>query len=152
MSSTGTFPSRTAAIHKVTNHLSLILKKISTFTSFLTLFSPRANLASKKDRIESLEKRLDMNRGHMTKEAKRAAKTEKKLKILTGGYQVLIFSSSFNRTVHLYIIATFGDLQRQFTIIFFYSKSRGRTDKAADILITVCIFNIILIVVIIRSS
>ena len=49
----------------------------------------RANLASKKDRIESLEKRLDMNRGHMTKEAKRAAKTEKKLKILTGGYQVL---------------------------------------------------------------
>ena len=50
----------------------------------------RANLASKKDRIESLEKRLDMNRGHMTKEAKRAAKTEKKLKILTGGYQVLV--------------------------------------------------------------
>ena len=55
----------------------------------LTLPLPRANLASKKDRIESLEKRLDMNRGHMTKEAKRAAKTEKKLKILTGGYQVL---------------------------------------------------------------
>ena len=54
-----------------------------------TLYSHRANLASKKDRIESLEKRLDMNRGHMTKEAKRAAKTEKKLKILTGGYQVL---------------------------------------------------------------
>ena len=91
-----------------------------------------------------------MNRGHMTKEAKRAAKTEKKLKILTGGYQVLIFSSSFNGTVHLYIIAKFDDLQRQFTIIFFYSKSRGRTDKAADIPITV--FNIIFIVVIIRSS
>merc|ERR550519_2232617 len=47
----------------------------------------RANLASKKDRIESMEKRLEANRGHMTKEAKRAAKTEKKLKILTGGYQ-----------------------------------------------------------------
>jgi len=47
----------------------------------------RANLATKKDRIESLEKRLETNRGHMTKEAKRAAKTEKKLKILTGGYQ-----------------------------------------------------------------
>merc|ERR1712025_190953 len=47
----------------------------------------RANLASKKDRIESLEKRLETNRGHMTREAKRAAKTEKKLKILTGGYQ-----------------------------------------------------------------
>ncbi|KAG1677882.1 Cell division cycle 5-like protein [Nymphon striatum] len=47
----------------------------------------RANLASKKDRIESLEKRLEQNRDHMTKEAKRAAKLEKKLKILTGGYQ-----------------------------------------------------------------
>ena len=47
----------------------------------------RANLASKKDRIESLEKRLETNRTHMTKEAKKAAKTEKKLKILTGGYQ-----------------------------------------------------------------
>ena len=47
----------------------------------------RANLASKKDRIESHEKRLETNRGHMTKEAKKAAKTEKKLKILTGGYQ-----------------------------------------------------------------
>ena len=58
----------------------------------------RANLASKKDRIESLEKRLDMNRGHMTKEAKRAAKTEKKLKILTGGYQVLV-----KKTIHHHI-------------------------------------------------
>ena len=68
----------------------------------------RANLASKKDRIESLEKRyflfvrvlfvcnelivgmthrLDSNRSHMTKEAKRAAKIEKKLRILLGGYQ-----------------------------------------------------------------
>jgi len=47
----------------------------------------RANLASKKDRIESMEKRLEGNRQHMTKEAKKAAKIEKKLKILTGGYQ-----------------------------------------------------------------
>ncbi|MEE6514022.1 hypothetical protein FKM82_021944, partial [Ascaphus truei] len=47
----------------------------------------RANLASKKDRIESLEKRLEINRGHMTAEAKRAAKMEKKMKILLGGYQ-----------------------------------------------------------------
>ncbi|KAM9316916.1 cell division cycle 5-like protein [Gastrophryne carolinensis] len=47
----------------------------------------RANLASKKDRIESLEKRLEINRAHMTAEAKRAAKMEKKLKILLGGYQ-----------------------------------------------------------------
>ncbi|KAJ8951392.1 hypothetical protein NQ318_009956, partial [Aromia moschata] len=47
----------------------------------------RANLASKKDRLESGEKRLEQNRSHMAKEAKRAAKMEKKLKILTGGYQ-----------------------------------------------------------------
>uniref|UniRef100_A0A1B6JPC5 Pre-mRNA splicing factor component Cdc5p/Cef1 C-terminal domain-containing protein n=2 Tax=Homalodisca liturata TaxID=320908 RepID=A0A1B6JPC5_9HEMI len=47
----------------------------------------RANLASKKDRLESLEKRLEQNRSHMTKEAKRAAKMERKIKIITGGYQ-----------------------------------------------------------------
>jgi len=47
----------------------------------------RASLASKKERIESLEKRLEMNRSYMTQEAKRAAKLEKKLKILLGGYQ-----------------------------------------------------------------
>merc|ERR1711962_1007548 len=47
----------------------------------------RANLASKKDRIESLEKRLEGNRQHMTKESKRATKIEDKLKILTRGYQ-----------------------------------------------------------------
>lgn len=48
----------------------------------------RANLASKKDRIESLEKKLEQNRGHMTKEAKKAGKMEKKIKIILGGYQV----------------------------------------------------------------
>ncbi|XP_054163592.1 cell division cycle 5-like protein [Oppia nitens] len=47
----------------------------------------RANLANKKDRIESLEKRLDQNRSHMTKEAKKAAKIEKKLRVYLGGYQ-----------------------------------------------------------------
>ncbi|KAK7108189.1 cell division cycle 5-like protein [Littorina saxatilis] len=47
----------------------------------------RASLASKKDRIQSLEKRLENNRNHMTKDAKQAAKLEKKLKILLGGYQ-----------------------------------------------------------------
>ena len=31
---------------------------------------------------------FQINRGHMTKDAKRAAKLEKKLKILLGGYQV----------------------------------------------------------------
>uniref|UniRef100_A0A0B6ZFC9 Uncharacterized protein n=1 Tax=Arion vulgaris TaxID=1028688 RepID=A0A0B6ZFC9_9EUPU len=47
----------------------------------------RANLASKKERIESIEKRLETNRNHMMKDAKTAAKLEKKLRILLGGYQ-----------------------------------------------------------------
>ena len=33
-----------------------------------------------------------MNRMHMTEDAKRAAKIEKKLKVLLGGYQVRIHS------------------------------------------------------------
>jgi pre-mRNA-splicing factor CDC5/CEF1 len=51
----------------------------------------RANLASKKDRLEALERKLENNRQHMAKEARRASKIEKKLKILTGGYQVFKF-------------------------------------------------------------
>lgn len=49
----------------------------------------RANLASKKDRLEATERKLEQNRKHMAKEAKRCGKIEKKLKILTSGYQVL---------------------------------------------------------------
>lgn len=48
----------------------------------------RANLASKKDRLEATERKLEQNRKHMAKEAKRCGKIEKKLKILTSGYQV----------------------------------------------------------------
>ena len=47
----------------------------------------RASMSSKKDRIEFLEKTLDNNRQLMTKEAKQAAKIEKKLKVVLGGYQ-----------------------------------------------------------------
>lgn len=47
----------------------------------------RANLASKKDRIESFEKRLEQNRKHMAREAKSCTKLEKKLRTLLGGYQ-----------------------------------------------------------------
>jgi len=47
----------------------------------------RANLANKKDRIDSMEKRLEQNRNHMKKDSKRATKIEEKLKILTRGYQ-----------------------------------------------------------------
>lgn len=59
---------------------------------FQVLFLPgqnrytRANLASKKDRLESAEKRLEQNRSHMAKEAKKCSKIEKKLRVLTGKY------------------------------------------------------------------
>lgn len=63
----------------------------------------RASLASKKERVEALEKKLDMNRNHMTKEAKKAAKLEWKLKIKMGGYQ----------SRALMLIGQFNDLQDQ---------------------------------------
>lgn len=47
----------------------------------------KASMVSKKDRIDSIETRWEHNRLHMTREAKRAGKIEKKLSILLGGYQ-----------------------------------------------------------------
>lgn len=47
----------------------------------------RANYASKKDRVDCHEKKLEQNRVHMAKEAKKATRIEKKLKVLLGGYQ-----------------------------------------------------------------
>lgn len=49
----------------------------------------RASVASRKDKIESMEKRLEINRAHMGKEAKKASKLEQKMKIILGGYQVI---------------------------------------------------------------
>lgn len=47
----------------------------------------RANLASKRDRIESLEKCLEQLRSLMKEEDRKAAKLEKKLRVVLGGYQ-----------------------------------------------------------------
>lgn len=47
----------------------------------------RASVTSRKDKIESYEKKLEVNRFHMSKEAKKASKIEQKLKITLGGYQ-----------------------------------------------------------------
>ena len=47
----------------------------------------RASVASRKDKIESCEKKLEVNRFHMTNLAKKASKVEQKLKITLGGYQ-----------------------------------------------------------------
>ncbi len=48
----------------------------------------RASVTSRKDKIESYEKKLEVNRFHMSKEAIKAAKLEQKLKVTLGGYQV----------------------------------------------------------------
>ena len=48
----------------------------------------RASVTNRKDKIESYEKKLEINRFHMSKEAKKAAKIEQKLRITLGGYQV----------------------------------------------------------------
>lgn len=47
----------------------------------------RASVTSRKDKIESYEKKLEVNRFHMSMEAKKAGKLEQKLKITLGGYQ-----------------------------------------------------------------
>ena len=49
------------------------------------MFLFRASLASKKDRLESASRHLETNRAHMAREAKKAAKLEKKLRTLTAG-------------------------------------------------------------------
>jgi pre-mRNA-splicing factor CDC5/CEF1 len=54
----------------------------------------RASVTSRKDKIESYEKKLEVNRFHMSKEAKKAAKLEQKLKVTMGGYQVRVFFDS----------------------------------------------------------
>lgn len=58
----------------------------------------RAHLASKKDRLDSLERRLDQNRHHMANGAKRCSKMEKRLKILTNGYQARV--QAITKTLH----------------------------------------------------
>ncbi|KAM7540285.1 hypothetical protein Aperf_G00000045409 [Anoplocephala perfoliata] len=47
----------------------------------------RANLVPKQERLNAAEKRLEVLRGLMADEAKKAARQEKKLAILLGGYQ-----------------------------------------------------------------
>ncbi|CAF0824007.1 unnamed protein product [Brachionus calyciflorus] len=47
----------------------------------------RASVTSRKDKIESCEKKLEVNRFHMSNQAKKAGKLEQKLKITLGGYQ-----------------------------------------------------------------
>lgn len=71
---------------KIVGELDKSIKQ-NVFTYFVIICSFRASMASTKDRLDSLEKKLQTNRQLMTKQAKKAAKLEKKLKILTGGYQ-----------------------------------------------------------------
>lgn len=41
-------------------------------------------MASKKDRVDSFEKRLEINKNHMKREAKKAGKQEKTLRVSFG--------------------------------------------------------------------
>ena len=47
----------------------------------------RANVTSRKDKIESCENKLEINQFHMSSLAKKASKLEQNLKITLGGYQ-----------------------------------------------------------------
>jgi len=47
----------------------------------------RNSLCSRKDRLDSCELRLTTNKQIMTRQGKQAARTEKKLKVLTAGYE-----------------------------------------------------------------
>jgi pre-mRNA-splicing factor CDC5/CEF1 len=47
----------------------------------------RASVTSRKDKIESYEKKLETNRFHMSNLAKKAGKLDQKLRITLGGYQ-----------------------------------------------------------------
>lgn len=62
----------------------------------------RADIVSKRERIEAIDSRLDQNRGHMGREAKKAGKIEKKLSVLLGGYQVRArdFGKQFRENVN----------------------------------------------------
>jgi len=79
----------------------------------------RANMASKKERIEALEKQLEINRGHMAKEANKALKLEKKMKVLLGGYQARAVNlmkqlqEMFDQTEQTYVeLKTFETLRQ----------------------------------------
>eukprot|EP00002_Diphylleia_rotans_P019046 TRINITY_DN3687_c0_g1_i1.p1 TRINITY_DN3687_c0_g1~~TRINITY_DN3687_c0_g1_i1.p1 ORF type:complete len:771 (-),score=197.30 TRINITY_DN3687_c0_g1_i1:470-2782(-) len=47
----------------------------------------RIQNATKTEKIKNYESQLEMNRGHMTRDSKRAVKLEMKVNLLTGGYQ-----------------------------------------------------------------
>jgi hypothetical protein len=64
---------------------SKIVFRFSIFPKHFIFTLPRASLASKKDRLESSSRHLETNRAHMAREAKKAAKLEKKLRTLTAG-------------------------------------------------------------------
>ena len=103
----------------------------------------RASVASRKDKIDSLEKRLEVNRNHISKEAKKAGKLEKKLKVLFGGYESRANSlkKSFEETINQIESAfveflTFENIRERemsaiprrievnIQILFFFIKSR----------------------------
>jgi hypothetical protein len=76
----------------------------------------RANLASKRERLDAMEKKLEQNRNHMTREAKKAAKVEKKLKVHLGGYQVMLM-------LHFFLMINRGPFKIARLVQLFLSKA-----------------------------
>jgi pre-mRNA-splicing factor CDC5/CEF1 len=72
----------------------------------------RASVTSRKDKIESYEKKLQTNREIMIKEAKAASKLEQKLKIVLGGYQVSIKIINNSKLDYIYMIYLFFQVEK----------------------------------------
>jgi pre-mRNA-splicing factor CDC5/CEF1 len=97
----------------------------------------RASAASKKDRIESAEHKLELNRNLMALEAKRAAKLEKKLKTLLGGYQsrgqalVKALNDIYDQIDQTQVEAKTFDLLRQNEILAIPKRIESFTEDVA---------------------
>jgi len=97
----------------------------------------RANAASKKDRIESAEQKLELNRNFMALEAKRAAKLEKKLKTLLGGYQgrgqalIKALTDVYDQIDQTHVEATTFDLLRQNEVLAIPKRIQSFTEDVA---------------------
>lgn len=107
----------------------LFLPSINRFT--------RADTANKKDRIEAAEQKLELNRNLMALEAKRAAKLEKKLKTLLGGYQsrgqalIKAMNDVYDQIDQTQVEAKTFDLLRQNEILAIPKRIESFTEDVA---------------------
>lgn len=97
----------------------------------------RANAATRKDRIESAEQKLELNRNLMSIEGKRTVKLEKKLKTLLGGYQargqalIQALNDVYEQIDQTRVEATTFELLRQNEIAAIPKRLQSFTDDVA---------------------